>query len=110
MRAILSTTDGQVKLVDVSNYKDYYKHIDCQCFTVVTVKWAGEVVTLFVDDEGMLKPNNIGRAVRGYPEPLFGNILILGGTTRSGNTKALSEKITLELASTAISGPRYITQ
>ena len=99
MKALVSSIIGEeypiVKgsVVDINNYKDYYKHLECSTFDVVRVEWLGEEISIFVDDEGMLKSNNFGRMIKGYPQPLFGNMVICGGVDHNGNTMVIPESI-----------------
>jgi len=100
MKALVSNIIGEeypiVKgsVVDINNYKDYYKHLECSTFDVVRVEWLGEEISIFVDDKGMLKSNNFGRmVVKGYPQPLFGNMVICGGVDNTGNTLPVPESI-----------------
>jgi hypothetical protein len=101
MKALVSNIIGEeypiVKgsVVDINNYKDYYKHLECSTFDVVRVEWLGEEISIFVDDEGMLKSNNFGRMVKGCPQPLFGNMVICGGVDRNGDTIGIPENINL---------------
>ena len=79
----------------VGDYTDYYKHLECQLFDVVSVEWDGFPISIFVDDEGLFKPNNYGRMVEGYPEPLFGNLVIAGGVDSEGNTLSVPEELSI---------------
>ena len=79
-----------VKEVEITNYKDYYKYMECDLFDVVMVQWDGYPISIYIDDEGMLKPN-LGRMVQGYPEPLFGAMVICGGVDSEGNTLDLPD-------------------
>ena len=79
----------------VDTYKDYYKHLECGTFDVVRVIWAGQEISLFVDDEGMLKSGNFGRRVEGYPEPLFGTIVVTGGVDEEGETLGVPDEINI---------------
>ena len=78
-----------VREVKINNYKDYYPLLNCELFTVVMVQWEGEDISIFIDDEGLLKAGNYGRMVEDYPEPLFGNMVICGGVDGEGETKSL---------------------
>ena len=84
------------KVVEISTYKDYYKHLECSTFDVARVEWLGEEISLYIDDEGLFKEGNLGREVKGYPQPLFGNIVICGGVDNKGNTLEVPDCITLE--------------
>lgn len=98
MRAIVSKIVRTNKMVTVANqevdikdYTDYYKYGDFDMFDVVRVNWNDTEISLYVDDEGMLKEGNLGRVVLGYHQPLFGNIIITGGVDDRGNTLPLPE-------------------
>ncbi len=80
---------------EVGDYTDYYKLGEFSCFDVVRVDWNGMDISLFVDDEGMMKSGNFGRMVEGYPQPLFGNIIITGGTDEEGNTLSVPDDLTV---------------
>ena len=98
MRAIVSKISEVGTLcyeADIDNYKDYYKHLECNCFDVVMVKWQEHDISIFVDDEGMLKKGNLGRIVKGYNIPLFGNMVICGGVDEEGETLPLPEDFNL---------------
>jgi len=58
------------------DYTEIYKHIKCDLFTVVGLNNKGDCV--YVDDEGLLKDNQMFFKIQGYPEPLAGRGLILG--------------------------------
>ncbi len=92
MKAILSeiviNVDGEAtgvntREVDIKDYKDYYPLLKCSNFDVVM---PNDEMSIFVDDEGMLKSKNYGRMVDGYPEPLFGNLVFCGGVDSKGET------------------------
>jgi len=83
------------ELVDIASYEDYCKHIGAEFFDVVTVEYMGHRLSVFIDDEGMLKPHNVGRMITSYPEPIFGNVIIAGDVDASGNTLPLPDEITL---------------
>ena len=98
MRAIVNKISEVGSLcyeVDINNYKDYYKHLECDCFDVVMVKWHGHDISIYVDDEGMLKEGNLGRMVEGYHAPLFGNMVICGGVDEEGETLPLPEEFNI---------------
>ena len=68
----------------IGDYKDYYKLGGFDIFDVVRVEWKGYEVSIFLDDEGLMKSGNYGRNVEAYPEPLFGNFILTGGTDSKG--------------------------
>jgi hypothetical protein len=114
MRAVLSEIiNGQPPIIrtleiDIETWRDYVKFLKCVIFTVVTINYKGETLSLFVDDEGLLKPN-YGRMVDGYHEPLFGNIIVTGGVDNDGETLPLPENITVMEINNIISGVQYET-
>ncbi len=82
-----------VMKAEVSDYTDYYKLGGFDTFDVVRVKWDGHDISIFLDDEGMLKSGNLGRKVEGYPEPLFGVFIITGGVDKNGDTLSIPDEL-----------------
>jgi hypothetical protein len=72
----MSRTISEIQLSGELN--DYYKHLKCQTFTIVTVDWCGHEVDIFVDDEGLLNDGNEFFVFQGWHQPLAGRALILG--------------------------------
>lgn len=110
MRVIVSKISKVGSLcyeADIDDYKDYYEHLECDCFDVVMVKWHGHDISIYVDDEGMLKEGNLGRMVEGYHAPLFGNMVICGGVDEEGETLPLPSEIGLHHIDELISLPMY---
>ena len=95
---------------DIKSYTDYYTHLNCDLFDVVMVEWDGEEISIYVDDEGMLKSGNLGCDVEGYPQPLFGNLVFTGGVDEEGDTLPLPEKFTMQDIKRFVSKPSYITK
>ncbi len=99
----------------VSDYTDYYKLIECTSFDVVRVTWKGQNLSLFVDDEGLLKPHNYGRDVI-YDDTsedvtqLFGTIVVTGDVDEDGETLGVPEEITLMDLIELISDVKYVTK
>lgn len=58
------------------DYTNIYTHIDADCFDIVRVYRNGDGI--FVDDEGLLKPQEHFFLHRNYPNPLAGKGLMLG--------------------------------
>lgn len=81
---------------NIKSYKDYYKHLKCDVFDVVRVMWGKHDISIYVDDEGLLKSGVYGRKVKGYSQPLFGNFVITGGVDEEGNTLPIPDEINLE--------------
>jgi len=115
MRAIVSKVmDGGYTMTyetEIKNFTDYYKHLECDCFDIVSIDYKQHRLSMFVDDEGMLKPNNYGRIIHGYEtQPLFGNIVVLGDVDDEGNTMGCPESISINDVHKMISVPCYITK
>ena len=96
-------------VTEINTYKDYYKHLEVSLFDAVRVQWKGKDISVYVDDEGMLKEGNYGRMVMGYPEPLFGNLVIVGGVDSKGDTLPIPEEIKLLDLREFISDIKYVT-
>ena len=94
----------------VEDYTDYYKYGGFELFDMVRIQFAGEELTLVVDDEGMLKSGNYGREVVGYPEPLFGNFILTGGVDSKGATLPFPSEISLMQVNNMISEVLYVTK
>jgi hypothetical protein len=77
MKAILiDVNNKEINEVDYSgDFRDIYKFINCDCFTVVNIDKNNVV---YVDDEGLLKGNKNFFKGKFYPQELAGNGLILG--------------------------------
>jgi len=91
MRAIVyNAKTREAKEVEIENYKDYYKHLDCRTFDIVRIS---ESVNVYVDDEGLMVDNPSFSLVAGYPEPLAGNLVFTGGADRDGNTLSSTESV-----------------
>lgn len=86
-----------VSLNSVSDFTDYYKLIDnnCRAFDVVYVEYKGHRLSLFVDDEGMLKSGNLGRMVANYPQPIFGNVVVTGDVDSRGKTLGVPDELSV---------------
>jgi len=102
-KVIVSRTDGEIYSAVIEDYKDYYKHLEASMFDIVYVDWMGVKVSLMVDDEGLLKSGNLGRKAEGYPNPLFGHIVVLGLADEEGVTLDLDERCNEEMVMVMIS-------
>ena len=76
--------------VTVGPYTDIYPLLGCDTFTCVGLE---DEDTLYVDDEGLLKPQMHFIMYEGYPEPLAGNGLVMG-TDSEG--ESIDPKMSLE--------------
>jgi hypothetical protein len=79
----------------IKDYQEIYDLLDCDLFDIVHVEYKGYRLNIYVDDEGMLKPN-YGRYINGYPNPIFGNIVIMGDTDEEGGTLGLPDELNVE--------------
>jgi hypothetical protein len=64
------------------DYKSIYKHLECDLFDVVFTEF-GDV---YVDDEGLLKPDQKFFYLEGMSQPLAGRGLVFGLVDDDGNT------------------------
>jgi len=78
-------------------------------FDVVRTKWDGEDISIFLDDEGLFKPNNLGVEVKGVDSPLFGTLIITGGTDDEGRTLSIPDGISMHDIHSFISEVKYVT-
>jgi len=76
--------DGQLETI--------YKLVGCEMVEAPTVEKNGDSV--FVDEEGLFKPQPYWFLYDGYPQPLAGNGLLLGLNRRNG--ESISPKTPLE--------------
>lgn len=67
----------------ITNYKDYYKHLECRTFDVVSL---GRKMSIFVDDDGLFVTPLFLTMVLGYDQPLAGNLVFAGGVDSDGET------------------------
>ena len=98
MRAVCNRVNSGVMsytLEDIASYKDYYPLLEAELFDVVMVDYKGHKLSVFVDDEGMFKTGNFGRLIAGYPQPIFGSIVIVGDVDKNGDTLPLPEELSL---------------
>ena len=97
-------------LVEIEDYTDYYKHLNCTTFDMVRVSWNGYDISIFIDDEGLLKAGNLGRKVLGHPTPLFGNLIICGGVDRNGDTLHIPDEFGVVEVNTFINEVAFIVK
>ena len=71
--------DSQARTVTETDYNGDYRHIykliGVETFTVVRIN---DYDSVFVDDEGLLNNPRYFFTLKGYPQPLAGNGLVLG--------------------------------
>lgn len=81
---------------EIEGWEGYYEHLECSCFDVVMCEYKGHTLSVYCDDEGMLKSENLGRTVGSYTEPIFGNICVTGGVDDEGETLPIPEELSLD--------------
>lgn len=88
-------TVSEVTITD--DYRDIYKRIGCECFEAVYVNNLGD--SLFIDEEGLLKPGGKVFLLAGndhiMEQYLVGNALLLGCDFSTGEQTA-RPKMSLE--------------
>lgn len=67
----------------ITNYKDYYKHLECRTFDVIQL---GDKISIYVDDDGWWASPLYLTLVLGLGQPLAGNLVFAGGVDKNGNT------------------------
>lgn len=75
---------------DTKDYKQIYDLIDCKPspFTIVHLD---DENMIFIDDEGLLKNPRYFFNIKGYPQPLAGKGLVLGGDSDGETVSATIE-------------------
>lgn len=86
---VVDAETGRVELVEISDHTDIYKHLKCDTFELPFV----DEVTgdgLYCDEEAYVKgepPQFFVYIPSMYPNPIAGNILLLGCDMRTGESK-----------------------
>ena len=97
IRGILFRWEGfepRIEEVIINDINDYYKYIDCSTFDCVYTECKGKRISVFCDDEGMLKEGNIGMPIGESEElVLFGNLVFVGDVDSIGRTLGLPDEI-----------------
>lgn len=80
---LIDPANQSVTTVELPDSKDrltaIYRHLQCDTFDVATLP-NGD--TIYVDDEGLLRPLQHFIAIRGMPEPFAGRGLVMGTDSR----------------------------
>ena len=95
MRALLiNPFDQTVEEIEYSgNYRDIYKIIDCDIFTIASPNTVCDRrLDVFIDDEGLFKEDQAFFMIAGYPQPLAGRGLLLESDDQ-GETIGTTESI-----------------
>jgi len=84
MRAIAyNAKERTAEVVEITNYKDYYKYLNCRTFDIIQPH---KNVSVFLDDEGLFVEDQSFSLVSGYQEQLAGNLVFTGGVDSKGDT------------------------
>jgi hypothetical protein len=88
---LVDVTNKTVTKVEFDGIKDMYRLIDCEMFECVGLK---KDLDAWVDEEGLLKDDGKDFVqVRGYDQPLKGNVLFTGGVDGDGATRSCEYSI-----------------
>lgn len=94
-KAILIDTKNrsfrEVTITDGDELKQIYDHVDCELFQCVDID---DVNTIYVDEERLYKQDKEFFTIKGYPEPIPGNGLVLGSDHETG--ESMSTTLTLQ--------------
>lgn len=97
-----------IKEVDINIGSDITHYVGCTMFDNIGLTWRGYDVTVFFDDEGLIKPNK-GRLLQGAMEPLFGNLIIMGAWDNNREIMKLPDVFTPETIQDHITGVMFET-
>ena len=81
MKAIkIDVINKEIYEIEISDdYKEIYKVLECDLFTVIKPDTLPVRDVLYIDDEGLLKEKPLGAfSIRGFAQVLSGHGLILG--------------------------------
>lgn len=86
MKAILiNAKTKEVKEIEIGkDYKEIYKHLECQYFTIGT--YLDKQDAIFVDDEGLMNGTDEFFTFEGAHQPFAGNGLIMGSDDEGEST------------------------
>ena len=88
------------------DYNTIYTHIGCDLFDVVYANINEHRISVFVDDEGLLKNPQHFFILKGYGQPLAGNGLVLGDVDEEGETLAAPDDLDLSSVVTFLNLPQ----
>ena len=92
--AILIPTEGDPSYVNITDYKDLNKHVECSCGTIVS--HPSIECYAWVDDEGLLVDKAWNLRLSGimeYPAPLAGNGVICCSDSSGDNVDVNKEVV-----------------
>ncbi len=94
MKAIrIDVTKKTFEVVEISDYKDIYKHIgnDCSMFECPFSFDNGDAI--YVDEEGLYHDFEGGFKMKDWSYPVVGNALILGTDFETGESQSVLTKV-----------------
>lgn len=105
---LINPADRTITAVELPDTGDklpaIYKHLQCTTFDAATLP-NGD--SLYVDDEGLLKPCCHFIAVRGMPEPFAGRGLVVGIDSRG---RSIAPTISLEQLTSSVKFIELLTK
>lgn len=96
---VIDHNDGSIYSSYVEEYGDIYTLGGFEIFDVVYGKTPFGVVSIFVDDEGLLKSGTLVSDLKNFGSDdlkLAGNLIIAGGTDDEGETLDVPEGLTID--------------
>ena len=74
-----------------TDFKEIYKHLDCDLFTCISSKTIAPGDTIYIDDEGLLREDPIGAfSIRGVSQVLSGHGLIIGSDDQGDSISCIT--------------------
>ena len=88
---LLDVWKGQVRTIQIKEFEDYYKYLNCNCFDIPTRRIGKKkrAFDIFCDDEGALK-YNIASAYNSKNQTMLVGNLIFSKTDDEGETISLT--------------------
>lgn len=81
---LIDPIDQTIETVEYTGeWQTIYTYIDCDTFDVASTS---DGLSIYVDDEGMMKADQAFFMIKGYPQPLAGRALVLGPPDEDGET------------------------
>lgn len=85
------TLKGIYEITLPEDYREIYRQLECNLFTLVKPDTLPGRDTLYIDDEGLLRDQKLGAfSIRGYPQVLSGHGLIIGGDEEGESISCIS--------------------
>lgn len=87
----LNPTKRIVKEVKCSELKDFYEHLECDCFDIAHLNIGGKYFDCFVDDNGLFRDNPVPCAIDSQANTLLVGNVIFANHNSAGETTDLSD-------------------